>query len=542
MLRVVVLLVLLLFHVLFAHVALKSILTDSGFRNAIVMAIKQKLYVGDIRLAEQIETWPEVDLTSDDLCGVQKGQPRIAPGSGPPQGRVAILFMVREGLEEVEAWRQWLAPELDHVRRGGAPRISLYFHVSDIKDAHLSSCGGSASVQALMALPGARLVVPAVYTGWCELMAGEVALYRAALLDDPFLSLFVLLSHDSVPIVPLDRVLLALLESPGLKSRESPNELPSRMCPAGIRGFDVPRSCAYGIQPHWTRQLLLKHHQWTVLNRRHAQRLVDGNALRIASGFFQTWYSGEPLCSDEVFPLLVLAQPELYELKVRGRLRGNRTQTLSFHAVELYRAASRGIATFDRALERLGISAECVTYSPWPGCRPWVETEEFGDGAKSPVATSLSLPERSLLMQSMVERGLLFSRKLGIAGENASVHLERVHQWSAELPMVKPPPRMFPGTKANDKNMWWLLGIQWGRSSFEARFAVAHRIVGGCAIASFMAVAFMRLGGRRAIIAGLLLINLLIHFIDLTKTVLAIAEVSILDELRKAGLLPSLEL
>ena len=101
-----------------------------------------------------------------------------------------------------------------------------------------------------------------------------------------------------------------------------------------------------GIEPHWARQeygkillkmqanadfsvslcccatrsLLLKHHQWRsprsstlprspriALKRRHAIRLVDPKALAAANEIFESEYLGEPLCSDEVFPLLTLA-------------------------------------------------------------------------------------------------------------------------------------------------------------------------------------------------------------------------------------------
>lgn len=47
------------------------------------------------------------------------------------------------------------------------------------------------------------------------------------------------------------------------------------------------------------------------LTRHHAVRLADPKALAAANDIFESEYLGEPLCSDEVFPLLTLALQEL---------------------------------------------------------------------------------------------------------------------------------------------------------------------------------------------------------------------------------------
>eukprot|EP00913_Durusdinium_trenchii_P027658 g25939.t1 len=84
----------------------------------------------------------------------------------------------------------------------------------------------------------------------------------------------------------------------------------SRICPAGVRDMDVPHDCAHGIEPHWARSLMLKHHQWIALKRQDAAQLVDPQALSAADRIFESEYLGEPLCSDEVLPLLALALEE----------------------------------------------------------------------------------------------------------------------------------------------------------------------------------------------------------------------------------------
>ncbi|OLQ07092.1 hypothetical protein AK812_SmicGene9563 [Symbiodinium microadriaticum] len=110
--------------------------------------------------------------------------------------RLALLFMLRTHLVEIDVWQRWLQPKTDTT--GGSveePRVSLYFHVTDLQAA------GPEVVQALQALPGTRKIIAPVATGWCELLAAEVALLQAALLDDPGAAMFVLLPHDARVLV-----------------------------------------------------------------------------------------------------------------------------------------------------------------------------------------------------------------------------------------------------------------------------------------------------------------------------------------------------
>ena len=54
----------------------------------------------------------------------------------------------------------------------------------------------------------------------------------------------------------------------------------------------------------WKQPLQLKHHQWTVLARRHVAALVDKSAWPQLATHFTENYLGEPLCSDEIIPAL----------------------------------------------------------------------------------------------------------------------------------------------------------------------------------------------------------------------------------------------
>jgi len=396
-------------------------------------------HLGDLRLALGLANTSSTPARAASLPSAQ-------------QGRLALLFMLRSRLEHLEAWKAWLAPELGRAE----PRVTLYFHLAD------GVSGGEAGdVAALHTLPGARPLVPTVATGWCELMAAEVALLRAALVDDPSAQLLVLLPHDAVPLAPLDVVLSRLLTpgpSPGAEPR-------TRICPAGVRGMDVPAACAHAIEPHWTRGLLLKHHQWLALSRTHAERMVDGRVLRAAARLFQGWFLGEPTCSDEVLPLLALALPQ-------GLLA---RPSFSLPQLPLFQDAARGLAAFDAGLRSLGIVAECITYAPWPGCRK--HPAPVDKRAKSPlVGGGLAPEERDGLMRELAERGVLFARKLGLGGGGVASHLALISR--AALPQAGPmapagplrraPPRLLP--EPDEGHTAYLLGIwlRWGVASFDA--------------------------------------------------------------------------
>ena len=119
--------------------------------------------------------------------------------------------------------------------------------------------------------PGVEaVVVPTVLTRWCELMAAETSLYLGAYHSSTRRhSKFVILSQDSMPLsISLDATRSALLTRPDVSS----------FCFAGANRIQVPASCSYGVHLMWKQPLQLKHHQWTVLARRHVAALLDRSA------------------------------------------------------------------------------------------------------------------------------------------------------------------------------------------------------------------------------------------------------------------------
>ncbi|CAK0890464.1 unnamed protein product, partial [Prorocentrum cordatum] len=420
----------LLLHLGAAHLALFRLWYGCGLRKA--FTTMRNTHYRDLRLAVRI---------AEGGAGraAAAGRPEAAAA---PEGRLALLFMLRGRLDHLEAWRGWLEPEAG--REPAARRVSLYFHLADGSDGEASQ----ATVSSLLSLPCARQVVATVATGWCELMAAEVALYQ-------------------VPLVTLDTALARLLRRPH-----------SRFCLAGVRGLEVPSECSYAMEPHWDRALLLKHHQWTVLSRVHAARLADARALGAAARLFEDRFLGEPLCSDELLPILTLAMPNASASSLSGT---TRVEELPLHA-----AATRGIQALEDGLAELGAAAECSLYAPWPGCSAGLPGKDRR--AKSPVAGGgLEPAERDRLMLDLAARGVVFGRKLGLGGPGGwQGHLALIGQQAGSGPAgaaAAAPARLLPGGAAGlgaprlqelllagePEALWRIaMWLRWGLSTAEA--------------------------------------------------------------------------
>lgn len=511
----------LILHLLCVHVALFRLWYASGLRKLFTRLENE--HVQDLHLA--IRLAEGVDVLTPSARPLPKG-------THGGRGRLALLFMLRSRLEELETWRGWLAPEAHRPE----PRLSLYFHLAD---------GASEeAAAALMALPGARRVVPTVATGWCELMAAEVALIQAALSDDLGAEVFVFLPHDAVPLMPMGNVLGALL---AIGSAATP---PTRICPAGVRGLELPSACPHAIEPHWSRSLLLKHHQWMALSRPHATRLVDSRALRAASAIFGEWFLGEPLCSDEVLPLLALAVPEseLSAFDQRGSA-GNAASPFAapkgfeLSRLPLYVAATGGLDAFEEGLRALGVDAACLTYAPWPGCHSGAGLDKL---AISPlVGGGMSLVEREDLMRKLAGKGILFVRKLGIFGGNSSAHLNFIRRLAPlSLILSKAPPRLLPEPDALDFNMRsCLVWLRWGLSTMEAIAPVHVQVVTAAVLGFVSGWLAVRGGGigigtHRKLLAAYVVGHCVVFFFS----IVACRGYSLLEPLRKAGILTSEEL
>mmetsp|Transcript_60432 Transcript_60432/g.112230 ORF Transcript_60432/g.112230 Transcript_60432/m.112230 type:complete len:590 (-) Transcript_60432:85-1854(-) len=400
---------------------------------------------------------------------------------GGGSGQVALLFMLRTRLEQLETWRLWLSKECCYDGRNGPAPISLYFHFADGVAAVNSS-----HLEKIRTMPGFRRVVPTVYTGWCELMAAEVAMLATALEDNPQARAFVFLPHDAVPLVPLPRLRDAVLSEGGLS--EMP---PSKICNSGVRGLDMPSTCAHSIEPHWARQLLLKHHQWMSLNRDHAKKLTDQRRLKVASSIFWDDYISEPLCSDELLPLLALALPDKFVTdeiasSIKGHSAENRmtaTERVRLSDLPLYQHTFEGLEAFNNGLAELNINSECIMYAPWPGCDEALAKVGMKRARSPIVGGGLTLPERGALMGHLVDRGLLVCRKLGLWGGTPQSHVKFVHEHQPQQNVPVGPARVLPEVQSSAS--WWSW-IRWQISGLEAYMSKMKQVLVAALLLSIM--------------------------------------------------------
>lgn len=314
-----------------------------------------------------------------------------------------------------------------------------------------------------------------------------------------------------------------------------------------MRGLEVPAGCPHAIEPHWSRSLLLKHHQWLALSREHAERVSQVDALSTAVTLFQEWFLGEPLCSDEVLPLLALAA---WQTPGINHTRGGD----DLHRLPLYRSATRGLRAFADGLNDLAISTECITYAPWPGCRP---AGKQNKRAKSPTAGGgLSPEERDALMLELAAAGVLFCRKLGLGGggglerPRVSDHMDLINSAAqarrdVQLGGLTAPHRLLPLQPSSampllqspSRQVLWIL------ASLEAQTTVTVQVV-LAAIAAACAGYGAVWGG--AISAGhyrrLFATFVIGHLIFFVLSVVLFAEYSLLQPLRRAGFLSNAEL
>lgn len=210
----------------------------------------------------RIEGW-DVWLTVD-LDASKKAHDRAVQG-GVLQGdaaadielkpKVAFLFLVMDGVEHEAAWDAFF-------EQAPLDAYSIFVH--------------RASLEPVAAPPFAKwgaVMVPQVPSRWCALSGVEIALLGEALTDRANTQ-FVFLSHQTIPLKPFKYVYGELLD-------RSPRS--SKLC----FSQNQPR-------------VSMKHHQWSVLSREHAFRLVE-NAERVIHTTYAALQKADVgCCGDEL--------------------------------------------------------------------------------------------------------------------------------------------------------------------------------------------------------------------------------------------------
>lgn len=169
---------------------------------------------------------------------------------------IALCFLVYSQIDNEDLWRQWL--NLPY-----ASNFRIFVHSKHAFSSNLSN---------VTILP----TVPTEYAG-IGLINATIQLYRYA-IQDTSITKFVLVSQSCIPVKTPQHVYQSLTKND--KSIIS-------LCPSNQvfpRYKDVLR--------YLPSMVIIKHHQWISLNRRHAQLCID------RLGDMQQWYRNV-YCPDE---------------------------------------------------------------------------------------------------------------------------------------------------------------------------------------------------------------------------------------------------
>mmetsp|Transcript_77624 Transcript_77624/g.202053 ORF Transcript_77624/g.202053 Transcript_77624/m.202053 type:complete len:470 (+) Transcript_77624:177-1586(+) len=245
--------------------------------------------------------------------------------------QVAFLFLAMDSLDFEDVWDEFFV-------RATIGSYSIYIH-------------RAAENSGEVALPLARwgaIDIDTVENGWCALMGVETALLANALQDARNVQM-VFVSHNTVPLKGFDYIYRQLVENSQTTSKFcfADKAWHKMATPETIRN-ELRRQCIFRDFYRELNPRTLKHHQWVVLARAHAQVVVKraGEALY---AWKNTWgvaapdlgHMGEG-CSDEAVPGTALLQ----EIEATGRSTGNTWADLT----------------------RLGVEQQCLTYVLWRHC------------------------------------------------------------------------------------------------------------------------------------------------------------------------------
>lgn len=252
----------------------------------------------------------------------------LALAPGPP--RVAFLFLLKDRPDNEHVWDEFF-------KRAPQGNYSIFVH--------RTTAPGQDRLPPPLAKWGAQ-EVPRVNTEWCSFIGAEVALVRAA-LKDPSSTQLVLVSQSTVPLKSFPYIYSQLV----LKSQTT-----SKVCFAGpadsnsaiMEGgmCEMRSQCIYRDFYRQHDKRILKHHQWVIFARRHAETFVAraGAGLR---RFSKVWAKVAPDvrnegCSDETVPVTALLQ----DLEDRGESTGDPW----------------------RDLKQMGVEQACPTFVSWRHC------------------------------------------------------------------------------------------------------------------------------------------------------------------------------
>lgn len=285
-----------------------------------------------------------------DLSVVQHfSVPSVLPAWPSSEKQVAFLFLTVDGLDFEDVWDRFFADV------GAYGAYSIYVHRASSKEAggrrFAEGFGGWSRSWSKATTPLSRwgaVEIPQVENRWCALFGVEVALLHAA-LQDARNQQFVFLSHNTIPLKSFDYVYKQLVvNSPSTSKFCFAEPAFHKMATSETIRNELRRQCVFRDFYRSLSPRILKHHQWVVLKRDHAEIVIQ-RATEALLLWKETWqYAAPDLlnmgegCSDESVPGTAL----LLDLEKTERSTGNTWVDLS----------------------RLGVEQQCLTYVLWRHC------------------------------------------------------------------------------------------------------------------------------------------------------------------------------
>jgi len=267
----------------------------------------------------------EIDSKGLDQALARSHATRASPT--PDSKKIAFIFLMTDGHTQEPVWNDFF-DEADEAH------YNVYAHRAN----------ATQNSTFLQHLPS-YTEVSATENGWCALMGIEYAGLQAA-LRDPTNEQFVFVSHNTVPIKSFDYMYDDLIGN-------SYNT--SKFCFTSILGV-AASDCRFHDGRRGESSDVLKHHQWVILSRRHAEIVFTEYGRRALERFNELreikegMYSDPKMCSDEAVPSLALIE---YAKDV-GLLKQSQTE-------------NDAVAVFN-ALEELGVEQRCTTFVYWDQC------------------------------------------------------------------------------------------------------------------------------------------------------------------------------
>ncbi|KNC74776.1 hypothetical protein SARC_12685 [Sphaeroforma arctica JP610] len=263
----------------------------------------------------------QVDLTGLELA-LMRSREHVQSHSS--HSKVAFLFMEADGHAQDKIWKSFF----DQADKN---KYNLYVHRKS----------PTSRGRFLQNYPSYH-EVSMTSSSWCALMGLQYAMLQAS-LRDPTNQQFVFLSHNAVPLKPFNYMYEDLIVESADKSK---------FCFTSIAGL-ISSDCRFQDNHRTDRPDTLKHHQWIILSRDHAEIVLYENgksALKkydnmrdIVDGVFQD----PKMCSDETVPSMALIQ--------KAEEQGLIANTSD------YRDVFSG-------LEKIGVEQRCTTFAYWGGC------------------------------------------------------------------------------------------------------------------------------------------------------------------------------